>query len=1558
VTRRRVLLFVAVITTLTISATTVWLALPSLARWAVVWQVKAQTGRKLTMREFDFDLRGGRVRIAGLRLDDREPGPPLAELDRLEVRFRPGTLLRGHLWIEDLAVDNPRVRILRTGRGLLNISDLLRSSKPRKQAAAFTLDRLTLTGGSIMFEDRTLTPPRAWRADALTIEAAQLSTVNPEPRGRGRLTTTVAGAPLSVEVSEVRLAPMHGRVRVSLRDMDATLANLYLPPDTAVVLERALVSAGLTATADAQDGLRLDGQARLDNLVMRRRGADASLVTVPSLTFALTTEKGADGRPRGHVEVLGRATVHDPRPGQTNRFELERVKLVVDGLDASGRAPAQVILTATLPGGGALDVRGTANPIPLGSALRARISRVDLAFWAPYLDLPLQFNGMIETDVTMDVTTAAGAAEMTGTTGRGGGVTTRVRGRATLNGATVYGPRAADGAPPAPETAPATGNGSEGQTREGRRRLLAADRMELTGLDAQWPKVRVERLRLARPRVTIERDRAGRLPIADVVQSLRPNAAPAPSAGPGAKPATTGALALEIGEIAVEHGRVRFDDASVAPPARLRVGQIALTANDVTWPGRQRARVKFSASTPEAGTFDADGTVALDPVRFELRARVAGVTLAPYRSYVPLTARLQGRLEADMVLKGQLGETMQLNARGTAALGDLSFADGGRPVLTVGRLEAVGLDYTWPATATIERVYMKTSWAHIERRPDGTLPITTLFAPARPASSPAASSAASAPPAGLAPLPAAETGKANVTVREAIFEDGSATILDAAVSPPARFEVNGVRLAARDFQWPARGPIPMELDLSTPGAGTLIARGKLDLTARALEAQVTPSGVDLSSARPYLPVRGRIAGKASGDLQVKATLEPLTITARGTATLADLAVADGDRPVATAARLETTGIDYTWPATVVIEAARLQKPWAQIERVANGSFPITALLTPVAPAVGVGTPSAQAVPKVPAPKVDVRVRRVAVEDGVIAIVNGAVSPPGRIQLQSASLQVQNMSWPAREASQVKLRTETATGGLLEVQGQLRVDTQAVDMQITAKQLDLATMQAFLPSRGTLEGKMDADLRVRGTLAPLAVAATGRLAFDDPTFGDGQRMLAYIKRVDVAGLDADWPRRVTIERAAVDRPWILLERETDGAVPLLELLMSGPSTPKAAPAPRDRGAPPGSAAPPPVIRMSALAVEEGFVRFVDRTTRPAFVEEASRIALTGRGVGTTSDSRGQVAMNGRLTGGAPFEIKGTLGALGGPLNFEIDGKLTDFPLTRVNPYSNKLIGWVARRGAFGATVHYRVTDNRIEATNDLLIGQPEYAASRSGDEVRDRVGVPFSLLVSLLKDVRGEIRLSVPVSGDLASRQFDLSEAFWAAVRETAVSVLALPVSWVGKIFYTEDARIETVRIWPVYFEAGTTQFARGFEEHAGRLARFLRDAPGLTLAMKPVHTVEDLLALKREAARQRIDAAAREPRQTPEAAAARLFAERFPGQAPPRGLDALVMELAKAEPNPDAAARSLAARRMEATRARLEAAKGAANAERVRVTAGVVPVEASGQGRIEFEIVP
>src|SRR5262249_1887834 len=157
-----------------------------------------------------------------------------------------------------------------------------------------------------------------------------------------------------------------------------------------------------------------------------------------------------------------------------------------------------------------------------------------------------------------------------------------------------------------------------------------------------------------------------------------------------------------------------------------------------------------------------------------------------------------------------------------------------------------------------------------------------------------------------------------------------------AVTPAARVDVAGVRLVARDFTWPSRGPTDVRLRAPMPGGGTLRARGQLGLAPAKLDLTVILNDVDVTPARPYLPVRGQIAGKASGNPQVTATVEPLAITARGTASLDNLAVADGQRPLLTIEHLETTALDFTWPATVTIDGIRVKNPWVLVERRSDG----------------------------------------------------------------------------------------------------------------------------------------------------------------------------------------------------------------------------------------------------------------------------------------------------------------------------------------------------------------------------------------------------------------------------------------------------------------------------------------------------------------------------------------------------------------------------------------------------------------------------------------------
>src|SRR5260370_28511783 len=115
---------------------------------------------------------------------------------------------------------------------------------------------------------------------------------------------------------------------------------------------------------------------------------------------------------------------------------------------------------------------------------------------------------------------------------------------------------------------------------------------------------------------------------------------------------------------------------------------------------------------------------------------------------------------------------------------------------------------------------MRKSWVRMERRADGSIPLTAILAARRTAR-------ATTPAPSASPI-------VSLAAREVLFEDGAASIVDAAVSPTARVEIAGVRLTARDFSWPARAPIPVRLETPTPGAGTVTARGSPDLIRKSL----------------------------------------------------------------------------------------------------------------------------------------------------------------------------------------------------------------------------------------------------------------------------------------------------------------------------------------------------------------------------------------------------------------------------------------------------------------------------------------------------------------------------------------------------------------------------------------------------------------------------------------------------------------------------------------------------------------------------------------------------
>jgi hypothetical protein len=232
--------------------------------------------------------------------------------------------------------------------------------------------------------------------------------------------------------------------------------------------------------------------------------------------------------------------------------------------------------------------------------------------------------------------------------------------------------------------------------------------------------------------------------------------------------------------------------------------------------------------------------------------------------------------------------------------------------------------------------------------------------------------------------------------------------------------------------------------------------------------------------------------------------------------------------------------------------------------------------------------------------------------------------------------------------------------------------------------------------------------------------------------------------------------VSLDRLSVTRPWALVERTANGSFPLRSMLTrdtaaeSADSTPQAR-----RSAPPasrkGDAGPATAFRVGRLRVEDADVRFLDRTTTPAYSEEARDLDVTVTGLDSASAARAQIALHGILGAHAALSLRGEAAPFGDPFFLELEGELTDFSIRRTNPYVRKFLDWFVERGSLTTHVSYRIVGDRLEGTNDLVV--KNLAVRRDPedlDQADRRIGIPLGLAVSLLKQPGGDIRLTVPV----------------------------------------------------------------------------------------------------------------------------------------------------------------------------------------------------------------
>jgi Domain of Unknown Function (DUF748) len=953
---------------------------------------------------------------------------------------------------------------------------------------------------------------------------------------------------------------------------------------------------------------------------------------------------------------------------------------------------------------------------------------------------------------------------------------------------------------------------------------------------------------------------------------------------------TTRPLDVTVDHFALSGGTVTLEDRALAEPRTWTSEQITIEARNVST-RRDDGSVVGRSLTVGAPVSLEIKNLRLYPIHLQATVTMEGADLTPLQVYVPPGAPIlitRGRASTTLTVTLDSREGVRADATGRFEDVALLRPDGGEPFAVVPKLtaEIAGLGFR-----------------------DGDLQLARLAV------------------------------------------NGSMSVRDASMKQGGRYPLSTVRASVSDLTWPARTPGRLDLLTSVPGGGTLAVSGTLQPPPAASQLRLRLSNLDLAPWAQFVPVAARVTGIAEADLNLN---EPLAagVPARVQGSLAvnRLSVADARQELLGARRVEARDLELHWPTRLVVKRVLLSGPRGTIERDRAGNFPLSTLAGRPPASSGASAPRGVESARASAtPSLGVEVGEVAVQDGRMTWRDETVSPVAVLAVSGIDASVTGVGWPGLGPLGVRVALRPPGGGHVQATGRVGLEPLTADLHVVTKSAELAPYQPYVPIAARLGGAADVDAAV--VVAPPAehrATVRGRATLSRVDVRDGERTVARVERATATGLELDWPQRLAIGQLELRRPWLLVERDNQGGLPLRTLL--APSAAAAGPTPAANATTAGGE--PFAVSIARLTAEEGGIRIVDRAVSPAFAVDLQSAALRMAGFSTLPAAPARVDLNGRIGASAELALRGTIGAFGGPLRLDLSGELREFAVPRTNPYLLRQVGWQTREGRLTTKLSCRIDGDTLSARTDVRLSRLQLVRGATHDEAQARIGLPLGLITTLLKDRRGDITVSFPVGGRLSDPRFDFRETIWSAVRTVAINAITLPVSWIGRVQFTPDSRIERIQVDPVTFEPGTATLTPQGEGRVGRLVAFLDQLPDVTLALTPIVSPRDAQEMRRRTVEAALDRAAHQDRSSRDEAAARLFAQHFPGQRPPDSPAATLAALQERLPLPTAELPELAAQRLQTVRATAKRA----GIDSARLAEAPLTQREDGASQVEIEV--
>ena len=223
--------------------------------------------------------------------------------------------------------------------------------------------------------------------------------------------------------------------------------------------------------------------------------------------------------------------------------------------------------------------------------------------------------------------------------------------------------------------------------------------------------------------------------------------------------------------------------------------------------------------------------------------------------------------------------------------------------------------------------------------------------------------------------------------------------------------------------------------------------------------------------------------------------------------------------------------------------------------------------------------------------------------------------------------------------------------------------------------------------------------------------------------------------------------------------------------------------------------------------------------------------------------------------------ARLSLDGNIQPFAERLSLEWVGKIVAFELPPLSPYVIQNTGYRFLSGELQADIPLQINQNKLNGKIDLILYNPTVERVKAEDSKKEEQGkiqidMPLDSALKLLRDKQNNVKLKIPISGDISDPQFSVADAVNRVLVQTlqtsTLSYLKFMLGPYGIGLAVAEQAIKgsaKIRLNPIVFAPASAELDEAAMDYTQRVAAILKEHPAVQVSVCGVATESDRTAM-------------------------------------------------------------------------------------------------------------